>query len=399
MNLDGELFLGFNTLDIIILVLLLLFVMHGWLRGIGRTIGGAVGLVLGVMLALWLLPQIEVNAIDRWIRLTVVGLVLVICMLGGQALGEALLGRLTGSPPRSSKVLTVMDQLGGGTLGAVIGVVVVLALSGFLIQVPAPWLNAQLESSRSLQFIQRWTPQEVTRGLAAAQEELAGAPAIRELDALLFPSIDPPEAEVDDPDVVAASASTVQIMGSAAECGVNQSGSGFVTESGQVVTNAHVVQGTDGLSVYSPQGQRYSAEVVSFVPEHDLAVLSVPELGLDPLTISDSLEADSEAAFIGYPLSGPLAIGAATVQGSAYTVMGSMDGSQPVQVTQFAGEVQQGNSGGPLVDMDGQVIGVVFGKAVNDPAGYAVDTATLTDVLAEAEGATTAVDTGVCQAA
>lgn len=399
MNLDGELFLGFNTLDIIILVLLLLFVMHGWLRGIGRTIGGAVGLVLGVMLALWLLPQIEVNAIDRWIRLTVVGLVLVICMLGGQALGEALLGRLTGSPPRSSKVLTVLDQLGGGTLGAAIGVVVVLALSGFLIQVPAPWLNAQLESSRSLQFIQRWTPQEVTRGLAAAQEELAGAPAIRELDALLFPSIDPPEAEVDDPEVVTASASTVQIMGSAAACGVNQSGSGFVTESGQVVTNAHVVQGTDGLSVYSPQGQRYSAEVVSFVPEHDLAVLSVPELGLDPLTISDSLEADSEAAFIGYPLSGPLAIGAATVQGSAYTVMGSMDGSQPVQVTQFAGEVQQGNSGGPLVDMDGQVIGVVFGKAVNDPAGYAVDTATLTDVLAEAEGATTAVDTGACQAA
>ncbi|MDO5618572.1 MarP family serine protease [Kocuria sp.] len=400
MEFNSDLFLGLNILDLMILALLLLFVLHGAVRGVGRTIGGAVGLVLGGALALWLLPNIDVASIDRWVRLAVVGVVLLVCMLGGQSLGEGLLGRITGAPPRKSKVLTGVDQAGGGVIGAAIGGVVVLAMSGFLSQVPMPWLNGQLETSRTLAAMQQWTPREVTEGLSTAQEEIAGAPAMRELDALLFPSVEPPTTEVDDPEVVAASASTVHILGSATRCGYNQSGSGFVTAQGQVVTNAHVVQGTDGVSVFSSDGQRHTAEVVQFVPEHDLAVLSVPQLDLAPLSIAaDGAGEGTEAAFIGYPGSGPLSIGPATVQGSAYTVMGSMDGSQPVRVMQFAGNVQQGNSGGPLVDMDGQVIGVVFGKAVNDPAGYAVDTATLSDVLADSAGATAAVDTGVCQAA
>lgn len=403
MEFNGDLVLGLNVLDLVIVVLLLLFVLHGVARGVGRTIGGVVGLVLGAALALWVLPHIEVTAVDRWIRLAVVGVVLLICMLGGQALGEGLLGRLTGSPPRSSRATTAVDQAGGGLLGGVIGAVVVLAVSGFLNQVPLPWLNAQLEGSRTLAAMQRWAPQEVTDGLATAQEEIAGAPAMRELDALLFPSVQPPQTEVDDPDVLAASASTVQILGSATRCGYNQSGSGFVTSDSQVVTNAHVVQGTDSVSVFSPEGVRHAAEVVQFVPEHDLAVLEVADLDLAPLPIAEDAQGGvddgTSAAFIGYPRSGPLSIGPATVQGSAYTVMGSVDGSQPVQVMQFAGDVQQGNSGGPLVDMEGQVIGVVFGKAVEDPAGYAVDTGTLGEVLTDAAGATSAVDTGVCQAA
>lgn len=403
MDYNGDLFLGLNVLDLVIVVVLLLFVLHGVARGVGRTIGGVVGLLLGAALALWVLPHIEVTAVDRWIRLAVVGVVLLICMLGGQALGEGLLGRLTGSPPRSSRATTAMDQAGGGFLGGVIGAVVVLAVSGFLNQVPLPWLNAQLEGSRTLAAMQRWAPQEVTDGLASAQEQIAGAPAMRELDALLFPSVQPPQTEVDDPDVLAASASTVQILGSATGCGYNQSGSGFVTSDSQVVTNAHVVQGTDSVSVFSAEGVRHAAEVVQFVPEHDLAVLDVADLNLTPLSIASEaqggVEDGTSAAFIGYPRSGPLSIGPATVQGSAYTVLGSVDGSQPVQVMQFAGDVQQGNSGGPLVDMDGQVIGVVFGKAVEDPAGYAVDTGTLGEVLADAAGATDPVDTGTCQAA
>lgn len=399
MGIDGEVLLGFNVLDLVIVLLLVLFLLHGVTRGIGRTVGGAVGLVLGVILALWLLPHVEVAAVDRAIRLAVLGVVLLICMLGGQAVGEGLVGRITGAPPRKSKTLTRVDQAGGGLIGVAIGAVVVLAFGGFLNQVPAPWLSAQLEASRSMQFLQRWTPDPVIRSLGTAQEELAGAPAIRELDDLLFPSMDPPETEIEDPEVLAASASTVHILGSARACGFNQSGSGFVAPDGRVITNAHVVQGTDGVSVFGPDGGQHRAEVVSFVPEHDLAVLSVPDLGLEPLSIAGPAEDGTEAAFIGYPQSGPLAIGPATVQGSAYTVMGSMDGSAPVQVMQFAGDVQQGNSGGPLVDMNGEVIGVVFGKAVNDPAGYAVDTETLNSVLADSAGASHPVDTGVCQAA
>lgn len=400
VELDTDVILGFNTLDLIIVVLLIIFVLHGFSRGVGRTLGGAIGLVLGMLLALWLLPYVEIHTIERWIRLMAVAIVLLICMLGGQAIGELVLGRAVGTPPRKSKTLTGIDRAGGGLTGAAIATIVVLSLGGLLNQVPIPWLNSQLESSRSLQGMHRITPPQVTHALVKAQEEISGAPAMRELDQLLFPSVEPPRTEIKDQEVLDASASTVHILGSAPQCGYNQSGSGFVAPGGRVVTNAHVVRGTDSVSLFSPDGKEYKADVVQFVPEHDLAVLNAPSLELSPLTIATNTTnlqgPDTEAAFIGYPLSGPLSIGPATVQGSAYTSLGS-DKGDPVQVTQFAGDVKQGNSGGPLVNMDGQVIGVVFGKAVNESAGYAIDTGTLNDVLAEAKNATTPVDTGTCQ--
>ncbi|MDO4253851.1 MAG: MarP family serine protease [Kocuria sp.] len=399
MEFDNDVILGLNVLDLIIVALLMIFVLHGFSRGIGRTIGGAAGLVLGVILALWLLPHVEITAMQRWIRLGVVAIVLLLCMLIGQTLGERLFGRVVGTPPRKSSALTVVDRTGGGVIGAAIATVVVLSLSGLLNQVPLPWLNAQLEGSRTLVLMQRWTPQGLTEALAVTQDEIAGAPAMRELDELLFPSVEPPRTDVDDPEVMKASASTVHVLGTAARCGYNQSGSGFVTDGGYVVTNAHVVQGTDSVAVFTPQGQRHSAEVVHFVPEYDLAVLNAPDVDLEPLTTTPTARfaEGTNAAFMGYPLSGPLTVEPATVQGSAYTVMGSMDGSEPVQVLQFAGDVQQGNSGGPLVDMDGHVIGVVFGKAADEPAGYAVNTTTLEGVLADSSGATEPVDTGGCQ--
>lgn len=394
---------GFNVVDLVVLLLIGVSVLHGVFRGIGRTAGGALGLVLGLVLALQIIPHVDVISTDRWAQVVTLAVVLVVCMLGGQALGEALLGRLLGTPPRSSTTATVLDRTAGGALGLAIGVVVVLALAGVLRQVPVPALAAQLEGSRTVQTMQRLMPAPVLDSIQAAQEHLAGAPAIREIDALLYPPVEPPRTEVDDPEVTAASASTVRILGSATACGTNQAGSGFVTAPGQVVTNAHVLQGTDGVTVFTPEGQSLTAEVVRFEPQHDLAVLSVPDLALEPLSLAGAdalaqLGSGTEAAFIGYPQSGPLSIGPATVQGSAYTEMGSVDGSQPVRVTQFAGEVQQGNSGGPLVDMDGHVIGVVFGKAVDDPAGYAVDAGTLEEVLSAAADANQPVDTGTCSA-
>lgn len=87
-----------SLMDLIIVLLLVLGMLHGLVRGIGRTLGGIVGLLLGGALALWLIPLIPLETGGTSVRLLVLGGLVVLGMLGGHALGEALLGRIAGMP-------------------------------------------------------------------------------------------------------------------------------------------------------------------------------------------------------------------------------------------------------------------------------------------------------------
>ena len=109
-----------------------------------------------------------------------------------------------------------------------------------------------------------------------------------------------------DPDVRAAAASVVRILGTA--CGLGISGSGWVAAPGVVVTAAHVVAGERSTSVVDPGSEkRLAAEAVGFDPKNDIAVLRVPGLGARPLAMVEP-EPDRLVGIVGYPLNGPLDI-------------------------------------------------------------------------------------------
>jgi S1-C subfamily serine protease len=139
-------------------------------------------------------------------------------------------------------------------------------------------------------------------------------------------------------------------------------GSGFVIdERGYLVTNQHVVEDADSVSVRFSSGAREEAEVVGEDPSTDVAVLSVnaPEESLKPLTLgdSDSVGVGDPVIAIGNPLNVGISVTTGIVSGlgrpidapNGYTISGAV---------QTDAALSSGNSGGPLLDSRGEVIGI-----------------------------------------
>ncbi|HEX5869645.1 MAG TPA: trypsin-like peptidase domain-containing protein, partial [Longimicrobium sp.] len=148
-----------------------------------------------------------------------------------------------------------------------------------------------------------------------------------------------------------------------------------------------------------PGGGALPGRVVYFDTQHDLAVVAVDGLRTAPLPLSSDLPAGSPAAFSGYPHGGPFQSRPATVQDIATVLVPDIYGNNPApeDVYRIAGDVQPGNSGGPLLTTDGQVAGVIFAKATGESSlGYAITMTDLGPVAARAAGLGDAVSPGQC---
>ena len=105
-------------------------------------------------------------------------------------------------------------------------------------------------------------------------------------------------------------------------------------------------------------------------------------------------------SFAGYPLGGPYTLRPATVQGEAVAPVQNVTTgeTQTRSIIQIAGKVEQGNSGGPLLNASGHVLGVVFAKAVQGEAGYVIPVDRVQEALTAAGDSTQTVATGQCVA-
>ena len=212
------------------------------------------------------------------------------------------------------------------------------------------------------------------------------------------PAADP--AVLDAPGVRAASGSLVKVLGSAPECRRSLEGSGFVVAPGRVMTNAHVVAGTRHVDVYLADSvQPYPATVVVFDPETDVAVLAVPDLLAPALRLGPELRRGDDAVVAGFPADGPLQASAARVRGRIRAVGEDIYGVGSVERDVYAlrAEVRSGNSGGPLLDAEGRVVGLVFAASVDDPStGYALTPDEVRPALDASRTTSATVSTGPC---
>ena len=139
----------------------------------------------------------------------------------------------------------------------------------------------------------------------------------------------------------------------------------IIDENGRILTSLHVVQGSERVKVRFFDGTDTTAKVAATQPERDLAVLEVPTLpqGAQPVILGGGVNVGDEVVAIGNPfgLDGSMSMGVISGVGRRFTVQST--GQTLENMYQFDAAVNPGNSGGPLVDLAGRVVGIVTGIA------------------------------------
>lgn len=160
-------------------------------------------------------------------------------------------------------------------------------------------------------------------------------------------------------------------------------GSGFVLGDGLVVTNRHVLGQPLQVTVNTWDGRSLEARVTGVARDSDLGVLQLDEFdGLPAAQLrTDQVEVGEPVYAVGYPGGGAVSVSDGEVVGfSSGRLLG-----EPADVIRVDARIEQGSSGGPLLDADGLVIGVMFALETGDRTGLAVPVETLRDRLDEAE--------------
>jgi uncharacterized membrane protein required for colicin V production len=222
-----------------------------------------------------------------------------------------------------------------------------------------------------------------------------------------LPSVRGPVADVPAPTrrilggiaVRGAYGSVVRVFGTA--CGLGVEGSGWVARPGIVVTNAHVVAGESDTAIQvGGVGPARPAQVIGFDTHDDVAVLRVPGLSLPALSFAGGSHTGAAAAILGYPLDGAFDVQPARLGHTSTVVTENAYGVGHVlrSVTALRGLVRPGNSGGPLVSSQGQVLATVFAALTGTvhPGGFAVPNSVVQALLAQAVARDRSVGTGHC---
>jgi S1-C subfamily serine protease len=387
-----------TLVDVLIVVFVVGSIVHGLFLGAVvqlLSVGGFLaGLAAGALVAPTLAGRVDDPATARLLTIVVVFGTATVAAALGRSVGIVLwraLYRLR---------LSAVDAGAGAVVGGVAALVTGWLVGTMLSTLPHPGVADQIQRSAVLRTLDRaLPPAPVVIARVQSLLDERGLPPV-------FIGIPPPPAErlppPDEPPVRAAfeQAADATVFVTALGCPALQQGSGFVAAADLIVTNAHVIAGGSTVQV-GVGGRNREAVPVLFDPELDIAVLRVAGLGVAPLTLAaGEVERGTIGAAVGHPLGGPLAGEPAVVlrrlDATGRDIYGSGRVVRPVYELQA--RVRPGNSGGPVVDPSGTVIGVVFSRSAADAGiGYAVTSPPVAARVGAAAARTDPVDLGPCR--
>jgi trypsin-like peptidase/colicin V production protein len=382
-----------SILDWVILGFTGLLALYGYAQGfvVGALslIGFAVGAFLGTRIAPLLLHSGDRSTYAP--LFTLVGALLVggVCASGLEAFGGRLRDRM-----RLPGFRALDGLLGALLTGCVALGIAWIAGAVALDSSSSRPLRTDIDRSQILRALDRvLPPSRLVLG------------ALQHFDPL--PTVHGPAADVGAPsDAILAAAgartaraSVVKVYGMA--CGLGIEGSGWVVAPDLIVTNAHVVAGEHDTEIQlHGTGAAIPVKVIAFDVRDDLAVLRVRALRLPPLPMAPEPRLGEQAAILGYPLDGPFRARAGRLGQTQqiYTQDAYGQGHVMRQITALRGVVKPGNSGGPLVDAQGQVLATVFAAITGTPrpGGFAIPNSVVSAVVAQARVRAGAVGTGHC---
>jgi S1-C subfamily serine protease len=388
-----------NYIDIALIIIFIGAVIRGAQSGSVRQILSTVGFFAGLFLGAWIGPHIVHFAHTASSRSWLTLLFTFGCALIFLAVGEYLGIRL-----KSKLIHRIMIDKFDSVLGAVIGGITLILIAWFLaailVTLPFPSVTNAIRGSYLIAEIDKTLPPtpNITADLSHViapngfPKVFVGAePTAVNINASL-PNLDSLSSAVNKDEF-----SVVKVEGNG--CGGVVEGSGFVVSPGVVVTNAHVVAGVDTPYIIDNHGQ-HQANVIWFDPNLDLAVLTASNLAGSPLPISVVTAANSTPSVVlGFPGGGNFSAAPALVLNS-FTATGRNiynQGQTNRSIYEVKAKVIPGNSGGPLVDADGTVIGIIFAESTTyNNVGYALTMQQPLNEIHQALKRDQIASTGVC---
>ncbi|MGH3009982.1 MAG: CvpA family protein [Gaiellaceae bacterium] len=376
-----------TLVDWIAIGIVFLAALAGLRRGLVLSAFSLVGLAGGAYAGSRVAPLfLTGGATSVWTPVVgLVGAVLgaTLLQIGALVAGSAIRGGLRLTP------LRLVDSAGGLLLGAATGLAIV-------------WVGA------AVAFL--------TPGQTRFSHDIQGSWVVQRLDAALpprtllnllaridpFPSVAGPAAPTLPPStgvlrnraIHSALTRVVKVLGTA--CGVGVEGSGWFASSDLVVTAAHVVAGEHATTVQIPDDPvSHAATVVVFDTRNDIAILRIGGVSADPLRLAGP-RPGAPVVIAGYPLDGNLTATPGRMGRTANALTQDALGHGPVNrtITAVAGQVEHGDSGGPVIDTAGAVEATMFAARVGSASGYGVPASIVRADLAHA--GTSAVSTQSC---
>jgi len=386
-----------NLVDLLIIVLVIGALFRGLSLGFVRQFFSTVGFFGGLLLGAALEPHV-INLVHSSTSRLILSLVVTfgpafILLSVGEFVGVIIKRKL-----QFKNSLNHVDNSFGAGLAIVSLLAVVWLSATILVSLPYQNLQSNIRGSAIISLLDQNLPP--APNIIADISHLIAPNGFPKVFIGAEPS--PSTATLPTPVTLVAAvnkdrASVVKIEGQG--CGGIVEGSGFVVGSDLVATNAHVVAGIYKPYVIDGNGT-HLATPIWFDPNLDFAVLRVSNLAGSPLTFDvDTISHGTQGGVLGYPGDGPFTAGTAAVL-EEFTAVGRNiydQGTTDRDVYSIDANVIPGNSGGPLVELNGQVMGVVFATSTQyNNVGYALSIPQIIHEIDEARMANQTVSTGSC---
>lgn len=389
--------------DGFIVVAVLAAMTSGWRQGGLASLLSAVGILAGLIIGLGVAPLVLQITDQVGIRfLLALGMLILLIGLGqllGSALGHAIRDRM------KTKSGQRVDSSFGAILMSVFSLVLIWLIATPMATGLSNSVGKGVRESAILREVNKVMPDELTQ----LPRSISGMLNDSGLPPVMMPWEDGSSVDVEAPNIEVADQAMVQdirpsvvhVIADADGCRRRMMGSGFVTADNYVVTNAHVVAGTQTAYVDTVVGIK-EARVVYYNPEVDIAVLRAENLGLEPLAWADGpAYTGDDAVVMGFPHSGPFTASAARIRERVNIAGPDIYSNSRVERESYIlrGTVVQGNSGGPLISPNGTVLGLIFGASVDDTdTGYAITAEEVRAHVGDVTRFENSVDTQECVA-
>lgn len=385
----------------IIDVLVILFLLSslargreiGFVRQFFSTVGFFGGLLIGIRLQRYAINLTHSTMSRALVTLLVVLGTAMVCMAIAEYVGVRLKHLLQQS------LIDKLDRLLGALAGAASLLIIIWLVSSVVIKLPFPSLQRSMRNSVIISKLNAALPPAPTfiNDIGRLIDPNGFPQVFAGLEPTPHKPINLPSLGELQPAVLKDQASVVKIEGTG--CGGIVEGSGFVAEDGLVATNAHVIAGVKQPYVLDANG-KHRATPIWFDQNLDFAVLRTDNLAGSKLPLAtNTADRGTPGAIVGYPGGGDFSAGPASVLDS-FTATGHNIYNQGLtsrSIYELQATIIPGNSGGPFINKDGVVLGIVFAQSTAyDQVGYALTIPQITNELDQAQARNSSVTTGNC---